>query len=292
MKQRAICLAKGVLGLAAAMAVLGVLPAAAQSTPTTDPLSTAIRSTLEQPLEVYVTPYVWALSVNGNSTVKGVKADVNVDFHDILDHLNGAVMLEAEIRKGDVGVLFDTVYANLSDNDASGDDRIKVDAEANQLILQLAGTYRLGDWTLGQSADAGRFAVAVDPYAGARYTYLDVDLQGRLDLLDLGIRRTRSVNDDQSWTDPILGLRTLWTLGDRFTVTLAGDVGGTSTSSQYSGQAFGLAGYRFSMFGQNNARLLAGYRVLHQKYEDGSGRDKFEWDVTMHGPIVGLSVNF
>ncbi len=280
-----------ILAIGTALAC-GAVPAAAQSSPTTDPLSTAVRNTFEQPLEVIVTPYAWALSLNGNATTRGIKADINVNFNDILDHLNGAVMLEAEIRKGDVGLLFDTLYANLGDDDADGDERIKLDAEANQVILQLAGTYRLGDWTLGSSPEAGRFAVTLDPYAGARYTYLDVDLQGRLDLPELGIRRTRSVDDNQSWTDPIIGLRTIWSLGDRFGITLAGDVGGTSTSSQYSWQTFGVAGYLFSLFGQNNARLLAGYRALHQKYEDGSGGDEFEWDVTMHGPLLGLSINF
>ena len=68
---------------------------------------------------------------------------------------------------------------------------------------------------------------------------------------------------------------------------LAGDVGGISTSDQYSAEAFGLVGYRFGLFGESNANLLAGYRVLKQKYEDGDGRNEFEWDMTIHGPIVG-----
>ena len=38
--------------------------------------------------------------------------------------------------------------------------------------------------------------------------------------------------------------------------------------------------------------LLAGYRVLKQKYEDGDGRSAFEWDMTIHGPIVGLKITF
>ena len=80
--------------------------------------------------------------------------------------------------------------------------------------------------------------------------------------------------------------------GDRWSLTLAGDVGGTSTSDQYSAEAFGLVGYRFSLFGKNNANFLAGYRVLRQKYEDGDGRSAFEWDMTIHGPIAGLKIGF
>ena len=92
--------------------------------------------------------------------------------------------------------------------------------------------------------------------------------------------------------DPIVGLRTAWTLGEHWSLVLAGDVGGISTSDQYSAEAFGLVGYRFGLFGDNNATLLAGYRVLKQKYEDGDGRSAFEWDMTIHGPIGGLKITF
>ena len=51
--------------------------------------------------------------------------------------------------------------------------------------------------------------------------------------------------------------------------------------------------YRFRLFSEeNNARVVGGYRVLYQDYKDGSGDDKFEWDVTFHGPILGLVVEF
>ena len=89
-----------------------------------------------------------------------------------------------------------------------------------------------------------------------------------------------------------MGVRTGWTLGERWSLVLGGDVGGISTSDQYSADAWGLVGYRFGLFGTNNANLLAGYRVLKQKYEDGDGRHEFEWDMTIHGPIVGLKITF
>jgi hypothetical protein len=53
-----------------------------------------------------------------------------------------------------------------------------------------------------------------------------------------------------------------------------------------------LIGYRFDLFGKNNSAVFAGYRALHQDYSDGSGDDKFKWDVTLDGPILGLSIGF
>ena len=100
------------------------------------------------------------------------------------------------------------------------------------LIQGLAGTYRLGTWQLADFAQAGPLSVTVDPYAGIRYTYLDTELKGRLDLPDLGVNARRTTEKSKHWVDPIVGLRTIWTLGERFSLIAAGDFGGTSTNSQ------------------------------------------------------------
>ena len=175
---------------------------------------------------------------------------------------------------------------------ATGEVRIRIKANANMLIQGFAGTFRLGTWQLADFAQAGPLSVTVDPYAGIRYTYLDTELKGRLDLPDLGVDARRTTEAHQQWVDPIVGLRTAWTLGKRFSLILLGDVGGISTNSQYSAEGVALIGYRFGLFGQDDANLVAGYRALHQKYEDGDGRHRFDWDVTLHGPIAGLTISF
>jgi len=244
------------------------------------------------PWKLSVTPYAWATSLHGKAGVAGKTADVDVSFSDVLKHLNGAVMLDLELRKGRFGLMSNSVYAKLEDNSSTGQDRIKVDTTANMLIQGLAATYRVGTWQLAEFAQAGPLSVAVDPYAGIRYTYLDTELKGKLDLPDLGVNAKRTSEADKNWVDPIIGLRTIWTLGERLSLAAAGDIGGTSESSDYSWQAIGLVGYRFGLFGTNNANLIAGYRALHQKYTDGNGRNEFKWDVTIHGPVVGLTITF
>lgn len=269
----------GAIGLLA-MASLGSLQAAAQET-TTAPK-----------WELTLTPYVWATALKGNAGVGKTDVDVDASFHDILDNLNGALMLEAELRRGRFGIISDTVFAQLEDKGATSDNDLKVDTTANMLIQSVAGTWRAGTWQLADFDAAGPLTVTVDPYAGLRYTYLDNELKGQLDLPDLGIADKRQAQADKQWVDPIIGLRTAWTLGERWSFVLAGDVGGISTSDQYSAEAFGLIGYRFGLFGENNARLLAGYRALKQKFEDGSGDNRFKWDITIHGPIIGLQIAF
>jgi hypothetical protein len=244
------------------------------------------------PWKLSVTPYAWATSLHGKAGVAGRKADVDVSFSDVLKNLNGALMLDVELRKGRFALMSNSVFAKLEDDSSDLQGRVKVDATANMLITGLAATYRVGTWQLAEFDRAGPLSVAVDPYAGIRYTYLDTELKGKLDLPDLGVNAKRTVDSDENWVDPIIGLRTIWTLGDRLSLLAAGDIGGTSENSDYSWQAIGLVGYRFGLFGTNNANLLAGYRALHQKYETGNGRNEFEWDVTLHGPVVGLTITF
>ena len=256
------------------------------------PTSAAAQTVTSDGWEISLTPYLWATALKGDVKVGGVKADVDAGFSDILDNLNVAAMLQAEVRKGRFGILSDTVFAQLEDSAAAGDGRLKIDATANMLIQTLAGTYRAGTWQLGELGAAGPLAVTVDPYAGIRYTYLDNELKGKLDLPDLDINEKRKVQGDKQWVDPIVGVRTLWDLGERWSLQLTGDIGGVSTSDQYSAEAFGVVGYRFGLFGENNAQLLAGYRALKQKFEDGSGRNEFDWDMTIHGPVLGLRIAF
>jgi hypothetical protein len=250
------------------------------------------QETKSAPWQLTVTPYVWGTALKGDVGVGKTSAKVDASFKDILDHLNGALMLSLELRKGRFGLLSDTVYADLEDNDASAENRLKVDATSKMLIQNLAGTYRVGTWQLADFGTAGPLSVTVDPYAGVRYTYLDVQLDGQLDLPDLGISARRTGEQDKQWVDPIVGLRTSFALGERWNLVVGGDIGGISTSDQYSAEAWSVVGYRFGLFGTDNATVLAGYRVLKQKYEDGSGRDAFDWDVTMHGPIAGLKIAF
>lgn len=50
-------------------------------------------------------------------------------------------------------------------------------------------------------------------------------------------------------------------------------------------------GYRFGLFGDDNARGLAAYRALYRDYEAGSGSNVFKWDVTLHGPRLASAID-
>jgi hypothetical protein len=58
--------------------------------------------------------------------------------------------------------------------------------------------------------------------------------------------------------------------------------------SQISWNLAGYVGYNISRV----VSLWAGYRALYVDYEDGSGTDKFVFDMTMYGPAIGIGFQF
>jgi hypothetical protein len=239
--------------------------------------------------EFNVAPYMWAISMKGNATVRGLKADVDVSFNDIWDELNFAFMAQYEARKGHWGLWGNTIYANLGDSDVEGPAGLtKIDPTVNAFWQELGGYYRLGTWGLADNSGKKTPSVTVDSYFGARYTYLDT----KIDFEGVFSSYINNIDKDKSWVEPLLGVRTIWDFYERWTLALAGDIGGVAFGSDFAWTTSGLIGYQFNLFGEKNARVFGGYRALSQDYTDGSGDDKFQWDITLHGPILGLDIKF
>jgi hypothetical protein len=227
--------------------------------------------------------------MDGSVTVRGLEADIDASFNDILDELNFAFMLAYEARKGHWGLWGNTIYSNLGNSDVNGPAGLgEIDPSVTAFWQELGGFYRLGTWDLADGSDKKTPSVTVDTFFGARYTYLDTEI----DFKGVFSGFVNNVDEDKNWLEPLLGARTIWDLNERWVLTLAGDIGGVAFGSDFAWSASGLIGYQFSLFGEDNARVFAGYRALSQDYTDGSGTDKFEWDVTLHGPILGLGIRF
>ena len=119
--------------------------------------------------EFHVAPYLWAIAMKGNVTIKGVEADVDLSFSDIWDELNFALMLAYEARKGNWGLWGNSIYANLGDNNISGPRGLtNIDPTVNVFWQGLGGYYRLGTWDLADARDKKKPSVTVDTYFGAR----------------------------------------------------------------------------------------------------------------------------
>ena len=110
----------------------------------------------------------------------------------------------------------------------------------------------------------------------------------------LELRRNRAVarSGTVDWVDPLVGGRVRMEIAPGHELFVRGDVGGFGVGSQFSWQAVG--GYSFDYAVQNGITYsgLIGYKALYADYAQGQGRRRYEFDMLMHGPVVGISLRF
>lgn len=249
--------------------------------------------------EFEITPYFWMAGLSGDVTVKGVPANVSMSFGDVWDDLKFGAQVHIEARKDRWGFFLDATYMSLG-TDVNGTRKFTgpdgvahvqtyLDASINmdEWLVELGGTYRLANVPLGEKKDKMMY---LDILGGGRYWYLYNDVNVGLVIEDNVNRVSRyiSASGSKQWIDPFIGFRTGFQFTKDLMMVLRGDIGGFSVGSKFSWNASGYFVYSVSQM----VGLVAGYRALYVDYEDGSGRNKFEWDMTTHGPVVGLTIRF
>lgn len=228
-----------------------------------------------------VSPYAWAASLKGKGSLAGIRTSIDIPFSEILDELDLAVMGNAEVTNGRFGFYVDGQYVETSQSKHLLTRRISLGVATTRLS---AGAYfKLYETALGGKTVFGRpRTLSFEPTAGVRWTRLS----GDIGVPGLGFGKA------SGWYDPFAGLRINADLTDRWNLFAEADAGGTG-SSRYSFHGQAYLGYRTLLFGRETT-LRAGYRAIYQNYtaDDFTGRNRFRWDVTQHGPAVGLTMRF
>jgi hypothetical protein len=242
------------------------------------------------------TPYSWLAGLNGDVTVKGRTADVDVGPIEVLEDLDGVPWMSySEARAGRFALYSDIVYAPLG-IDASRarsfgglalDAALGVDIE--QLIIEVGAAYEIA--RLGSST-------AVDVLAGARYWHQEASihlaLTATLDLAGLSLSGTRAIARarDVDWVDPLVGLRVRHQLAPGQELLVRGDVGGFGAGSEFSWNVIGAYSFEIGVYYGATVSGVLGYRALAVDFEKGSGANRYDYDVVQHGPLIGLTARF
>ena len=234
-----------------------------------------------------VAPYLWAVGMNGDVGVAGIKTSVNDSFIDIMQDSDSvmAFMGDFSASKGPWSFFVSPTYAKLGVDDESIGP-LTADITETITIIGFGTKYRLAEWSLadmpGGSPAWANQMFTFDLLAGGRYTHLKIELD---------FKRIGSQDKSKDWVDPFVGAVTQIGLTDKLSFRVRGDVGGFGVGSDVTLNGVGLLGYKVRPFGLDGT-LAAGYRALYQDYTDGSGRNKFTWNMTLHGPVLGLAVKF
>jgi hypothetical protein len=257
-----------------------------------------------------LTPYFWATSLNGSTTVKGRTTDVNAGFFDILEHTQFPKDLFelaalGEARYGRFALLTDIVYIKAglgaSITQSRGTDAINgtVGASAGLKIwmvaAEFAAAYEIGSWNGLFSPGS---STALDLYAGGRVWWqrgeVNLAVSGTLNVADLSLTKegvlsaTKSVN----WVDPLVGARIRHQFAPTWDFVLSGDVGGFGVGSEFSWQALALLEHEFFRSNTATWSAMLGYKALNANYSQGSDLTLYNFDMTIHGPIFGLTARF
>ena len=259
------------------------------------------------------TPYGWVPLMKGSVTLKGRTADVNVDYSDISKIVKQseipkdlmAFMGSFEARNGRFSIFSDVVYLKIAEDGSMfrtrGNDFINGSVSASaalkyqMVIAELAAAYELVHWGSNATPMSG---TGIDVYAGGRLWWMQAELSAAIsatvNILDLTLSGGRAIAKSPSvdWVDPLVGLRLRHQIGPGLNLTVSGDVGGFDVGSKFSWQSIAAVNYDFYTSKSVVWSGMLGYRALYVDYTQGSGRTQFEYDVTMHGPIMGVTARF
>lgn len=245
--------------------------AAGQDLPTPPPATEA--SATRSQWEITATPYIWFSGLNGDVGVFPRLPPVNVDigFDDVLENLKFAGMVAIMVRKDRFVVLADISYIDVGTSTDVGirdPEFANVSIDTQTFTTTLAAGYRAVD----------RGPLFLDVLAGARLSSVDTEIELA------GPTRTLVADSNETWLDPVVGARFHAPLGGNWALALYGDIGGFGVSSDLTWQLLGTLQLTLS----DRWRLAAGWRHYAIDYE----KDSFLYDVSMGGPIVGVSYSF
>jgi hypothetical protein len=210
--------------------------------------------------------YLLAAGLDGTVTAKGIEADFDASFSDILENLEMGAMVAYRGETERHALTLDTIYMGLG---ADGDiGPATVDVDVDELVVEIDWCWRIDPTT--------------DVFVGARYWGISTDLELS------GPGPDASVDADEEWIDPLIGARHTLPLAEDWSLTLRGDVGGFGVGSDFSWQAVARVNWQMTQ----SSLLAFGYRVVAVDYEDGSGTDEFRYDVTTSGFLAGIAFTF
>jgi len=188
-------------------------------------------------LEIRIGIPGWIAGLSGDTGVRGVVTSVDVDFHEVFDHLTHVpIVLSADIRYQRWEFFGDGQYMELG-----------ASATLPGLLFTNANLHLksgLAEGFVGyRLINCDKAALSL--FAGARYSYMGGDLSifdngdARLVILRqlLGTPQKLDFSNSTDWVDPVIGARGKVKLWKAISLYAEGDVGGFDANS---GSAFEL----------------------------------------------------
>ena len=245
--------------------------------------------------QVIVAIYLWLSGLNGEIGLGDKTANVDVSFGDIMKNFDIGGQAHAEFWWKRWIFFIDPTYIKLAAN--NNQTRILTSTssgtEVKEFLFEFGAGYRVAELPLGSNINSNEIKawpnLLVDLYGGGRILYIDSELNLKL-TTPAGTQKF-NFNGDEGWLDFIIGTRLIFDITKKLVLTAKTDIGGfgLSFSSDISWNLVANIGYELPWYG---ITPYVGYRILYIDYRDGSGDNRFVYDIWQTGPQVGVAVRF
>jgi hypothetical protein len=209
-----------------------------------------------------ISPYLWVASIVGSTGADGIDSGIDTGYNFLsLDNLEGAFFIAASARKGRWTIQTDAVFLKFADEGIFDLLTANIDLSGN--VLELSGAYRPGSF---------------------KYTELVFGVR-RVSLeIDIGLTPGPQGIQKENWLDPLIGIRHIRPLGEKWRAIFRADLGGFGVSSDLTFNA--IVGADFNM--TKHSSLFLGYRYLTLDFSE----DDFLADLTADGFALGVEFSF
>ena len=213
--------------------------------------------------------YGMGAAIDGESQIGPLSVPVDVSISELFDNLKMGGMVAYRADNGIWSFTGDATYMNLGATEHFENSR-KGDVELKQTTLMLTAGRRITD--------------RLEALFGVAYFNLDTELKLSGPLIG---QRQASVGAD--WIDPSIGLLWVQPIGQRWSFSLRGDVGGFGMGSDLLIHA--LTTLRFKQ--SDRISWAIGYRVISFDYEENEDRplEYKKFDITEQGPALGVAIS-
>lgn len=214
-----------------------------------------------------ITPYLWASQTKVDLTFRDeALGGDTISFGDLLDELDGAIMINAEAGRGRWSVFADLTWLETSAREQR--PVFLVDSKAETTVLDTGVAW----WPGGVGSE-------LSVLAGVRYSGFDNRYR-----FFLGDQEVSSVRDEDDYLDALLGLRYFFDLGNRWELLTHadysfGDSEGTWLLRATFARTVGRRGLN---------RFVFGYQYKEAEFVSGDLRSEFSY----HGPVAGFNFRF
>ena len=145
--------------------------------------------TQAEPWQFTIAAPGWMAGLDGTIGVRGVNADINIGFDQILQHLDMIFAMRAEAQKGPFGIYGELIYIGLSDNAQINGLINNIHEQVDQYLVDGALSWRLINQPRG----------SLDLAAGTHYTNIYERLELHSDpvaIQQASIRFVNNIADD------------------------------------------------------------------------------------------------